>query len=327
MFTIASVNVAGLRGSTITGKGPKSGNGLQQWFDPLKLDILSIQETKATMEQSTKSLELLGINPSDYHLLNDQYRKGHAGISIWANPKTVKVNSVNTPLENHPLSEQYSFSGRYLELDVTFNNQPITIINSYWHHADSPTLKLMDGSLIDRDKSIHSMNSKHIFLDALFTRLKELLNQGKEFIIMGDFNIAHTDIDIKNFSGNKTKAGFLPEERAWLDLMFTASLATGAKEVYTYNKDIDYHAPKTKHFNEAGLGLIDVCREQWNDERIYTWWSNRGRAFDNDAGWRIDYQVATPKLAATAKSAEVQRQDSFLTRYSDHAPVVVSYDL
>ena len=116
-------------------------------------------------------------------------------------------------------------------------------------------------------------------------------------VAMGDVNIAHTNRDIRNWKGNLKTAGFLPEERAYLDSWF-------------------------------GSGWVDVHRALSGDvDGPYTWWSQRGKAFDNDAGWRIDYQIASPALAALATTARVDRQASWDTRWTDHAPLVVDYSL
>ena len=121
--------------------------------------------------------------------------------------------------------------------------------------------------------------------------------QGREFLVMGDFNIAHDRLDIKNWRANQKSEGFLPEERAWLDQVLT---------------------PRT---------LVDVVRRLHPDtEGPYSWWSWMGQAFTKDAGWRIDYQFATPGLARLARCGGTDRADSYEQRMSDHAPVVVDYD-
>lgn len=120
---------------------------------------------------------------------------------------------------------------------------------------------------------------------------------GREVVVCGDWNIAHKEADLKNWKANRKNAGFLPEEREWLT------------EVY------------------SGIGYVDVVRSLNPDgPGPYSWWSYRGRAFDNDSGWRIDLHVATPALAASATQATVERADSHDRRWSDHAPVTVTYD-
>lgn len=328
MFTVATINVAGLRGATITGKGPKMGHGLQEWWNEDRdqpLDVIALQETKVNEEQVSEPLKVLGVDSSDFYFQEDRFRKGHAGVALWVNPKTVSVEDLRMPLENQTDSERFSFSGRWLEADLS---NGVTVVSSYFHHADSPTTVSRDGVQIDRAKSEHSMESKYQFMDVVFARIRELLRTKSHVIVMGDINIAHHEIDLKNAKGNKTKAGFLPEERVWLDLLLSESDLDTIKNTYAYNSDLDYRPPKVSQFDQGFIGMHDVAREQWGpDTARYTWWTNMGRAFDNDAGWRIDYQFTDSELATLIRDARVDKQSSFLSRYSDHAPLVVSYDL
>jgi exodeoxyribonuclease-3 len=141
-----------------------------------------------------------------------------------------------------------------------------------------------------------SMDDKHAFLALATERMAELLADGRRVVVGGDLNIAHTDADLKNAKGNVGKAGCLPEERAWLTRWFDA-------------------------------GWVDVGRAHAGDvPGPYTWWSWRGKAFDNDAGWRIDYQVASPALAAAVRDVRVERAPTYDQRFSDHAPFVVDYE-
>ncbi len=142
-----------------------------------------------------------------------------------------------------------------------------------------------------------SMDDKHEFLGHATRRMAELLADGRPALVAGDLNIAHTDADLKNWKGNVGKAGCLPQERAWLTGWFES-------------------------------GWVDVARARAGDvPGPYTWWSWRGKAFDNDAGWRIDYQVATPALAARVQDVRVDRAAAYDQRFSDHAPLVVDYDV
>ncbi|MER8067244.1 exodeoxyribonuclease III [Streptomyces sp. NPDC094034] len=147
-------------------------------------------------------------------------------------------------------------------------------------------------------------DEKTRFMDEFLPYLEQLKKSaaadGREVLVCGDWNIAHQEADLKNWRANRKSSGFLPEERAWL----------------------------TRVFEETGAGYADVVRAQHPDqEGPYSWWSYRGRAFDNDTGWRIDYHVATPGLAARAVKAYVERAASHEERWSDHAPVTVTYDL
>ena len=134
---------------------------------------------------------------------------------------------------------------------------------------------------------------KFRFMDEFFPILKALRGEGREIVICGDWNIAHKEIDLKNWKGNLKNSGFLPEERAWLSRVFDE------------------------------LGWVDVYRRLYPaaEGEAYTWWSNRGQARAKNVGWRIDYQIATPGIAATAKEAAVYTA----RRFSDHAPLTVDY--
>ncbi len=135
-------------------------------------------------------------------------------------------------------------------------------------------------------------NFKYKVLDYLDKWLLEAKLSGREIIICGDWNIAHKEIDLKNWRNNRKNSGFLPEERAWM----------------------------TKIFSE--LGYVDVFRTLNPDPDQYTWWSNRGRAWDNNVGWRLDYQVATPGIGAKAVKQSIYKNQ----RFSDHAPLIIDYD-
>ena len=172
-----------------------------------------------------------------------------------------------------------------------------------WVEAD---IALPDGSLLTvASVYVHSggvgtpkQDDKMRFLDQMVARMRDIRASGAHGIITGDLNVGHTENDIKNWKGNVGKAGFLPAERAYLD----------------------------RASDEAGW--VDVHRALSGDvPGPYTWWSMRGKAFDTDTGWRIDYQLATPELAATATSASVDRAPSWAERWSDHAPLVIDYDV
>jgi exodeoxyribonuclease-3 len=147
-------------------------------------------------------------------------------------------------------------------------------------------------------ESPERMSEKLAFLAAATKRLEALRADGRHVLLTGDLNVAHREIDLKNWKGNLTSAGFLPEERAWFDELF------------------DVH------------GWVDVMRRLHGEVTgPYSWWSWRGKAFDNDAGWRIDYHIATPDLAAAAVVGTVDRAPTYADRWSDHAPVVVTYSV
>ncbi|PXA79574.1 exodeoxyribonuclease III [Auritidibacter sp. NML120636] len=141
-------------------------------------------------------------------------------------------------------------------------------------------------------------DDKYRFLDQMLVRMPELATEHRLAVVTGDLNVGHTELDIKNWKGNVKNSGFLPEERAYFD----------------------------RFFDPDQLNWVDVGRSLAGDiPGPYTWWSYRGKAFDNDAGWRIDYQIATPDLADKAITAVVDRAPSYDTRFSDHSPLVVDY--
>ncbi|HEY3486466.1 MAG TPA: exodeoxyribonuclease III, partial [Gammaproteobacteria bacterium] len=139
----------------------------------------------------------------------------------------------------------------------------------------------------------HRQQSKFRFLDFFMPMLEELRRNPREYILCGDWNIAHKEIDLKNWRGNRKNSGFLPEERAWLDRLFTQA------------------------------GFVDAFRVVNSQPDQYTWWSNRGQAWAKNVGWRIDYHIVTPGLADRIRSAEIYKQE----RFSDHAPLIMEYDL
>ena len=148
------------------------------------------------------------------------------------------------------------------------------------------------------DVDTPKQDDKYEFLDAMVDYLPKMQDRNPHSVVTGDLNVGHTELDIKNWKGNVKNAGFLPEERAYFD----------------------------KFFSEEHLSWVDVGRTvAGNVPGPYTWWSYRGKAFDNDAGWRIDYHMATPPLAEKVTKAVVDRAPSYDRRFSDHSPVVVDY--
>ena len=160
--------------------------------------------------------------------------------------------------------------------------------------ADFGNVSIISLYLPSGSSSPERQDAKFRFLDIFFPKMLALRAEGREIILCGDWNIAHQPIDLKNWKSNQKNSGFLPEERAWLSRVFEE------------------------------LGWVDVYRKlhpETTDE-CYTWWSNRGQAWAKNVGWRIDYQIATPGIAATARTASVYKE----TRFSDHAPLIIDYD-
>lgn len=275
MLRVSTVNVNGIRAAYRKGMGG--------WLEKRGVDILAIQEVRATLD------DLAGLLGDEWNVLHDEATaKGRAGVAL-ASRKAAQIHRVTFG------ADDFDSAGRWLEADYDVDGTIVTVVSTYVHSGEAGTPKQVE---------------KYTFLDTLLERLPELKRHNPLSVFMGDLNVGHRTLDIKNWRGNVKNSGFLPEERAYFDKIF------GAEGELGYNT------------GEAGLGWIDLGRRFAGEvEGPYTWWSNRGQAFDNDTGWRIDYQVATPELAAKAISYTVDRYASYDERWSDHAPVVVDYDL
>ena len=271
---IATINVNGVRAAYRKGMG--------DWLAGRDVDILAIQEVRA----STEDLE--GLLGPEWSILHDAATaKGRAGVAL-ASRSTAAIHRVELG------AEDFDSAGRWLEADYEVNGTIVTVVSTYVHSGETDTPKQVE---------------KYKFLDAMVARLPELEKHNELAVIMGDLNVGHRTLDIKNWKGNVKRAGFLPTEREYFDRILGAE------------SDDDYNAG-------AGLGWVDLGRRFAGEvPGPYSWWSNMGKAFDNDTGWRIDYQLATPALAARARSYTVDRAPSYAERWSDHAPVVVDYEL
>ncbi|MWV50635.1 exodeoxyribonuclease III [Rathayibacter sp. VKM Ac-2803] len=271
---IASVNVNGVRAAFRKGMG--------EWLASRDVDILALQEVRASTDDVT------GLLGDEWAVLHDEATaKGRAGVAL-ASRKRAAIHRVSLG------ADDFDSAGRWLEADYEVGDRTITVVSTYVHSGGVGTEKQVE---------------KYKFLDAMRARLPELQAHNPLAVVMGDLNVGHRTLDIKNWKGNTKKAGFLPEERAYFD------------EFVGAEGDEDYNAG-------AGLGWVDLGRRFAGEvPGPYTWWSQRGQAFDTDTGWRIDYQLATPELAALARTYEIDRASAWDTRWSDHAPVVVDYDL
>lgn len=279
---IATVNTNGVRASFRKGMG--------DWLEARNVDILALQEVRA----STEDLEAL-LGP-EWDILHDAATaKGRAGVAIASRPaehfrRGASIHRVELG------SPTFDSAGRWLEADYEVGDRVITVVSTYVHSGEVDTPKQAE---------------KYRFLNAMMKRMPEIAAHSELAVIVGDLNVGHRELDIKNWRGNRKSAGFLPKERAYFDRMFTPA---GTR------------ALTADGVRRAGLGWVDVGR-RWAGEvdGPYTWWSQRGAAFDTDTGWRLDYHVATPALAATVQGYWVDRAESWDKRWSDHAPVVVDY--
>ncbi|WP_299304684.1 exodeoxyribonuclease III [uncultured Brachybacterium sp.] len=268
---LATVNVNGLRDA--------ARKGMDDWLSSTPADVITLQEVRAPEEL------LAGLMGEGWSIVGEASQlKGRAGVAIAARTSLERIDLAGVR-RGLPGLDEDAHTGRWLEADLEDplgDGTTMTVISCYVHSGNT--------------EKPQTMIDKYAFLDVMMERLETLRGEGRHVVLTGDINIAHTEWDIKNWKGNLKSAGFLPEERAYLDRLTTAA------------------------------GYVDVHRTLHGDgPGPYTWWSQRGKAFDNDAGWRIDYQLATEGLAAKASSAQVDRAPSYDTRWSDHAPLVVSY--
>lgn len=260
LLRVTSLNVNGLRSAFR--------KGLPQWLETHTPDVVCLQEIKAHEADLDEAL----LKPTQYDgHFHCAEKKGYSGVGIYTR------HAADT-IEAGIGLDEFDREGRL----IAANWPGLTIVSAY----------LPSGSSGDERQAV-----KMRFLDAFAPWLESLMQKhresGHEFIICGDWNIAHKEIDLKNWRGNRKNSGFLPEERDWLTHVFD------------------------------NIGFVDVFRALEPGEDHYTWWSNRGQAWAKNVGWRIDYQIATPGIAARAKRAEIFKAE----RYSDHAPLTIDYDV
>jgi exodeoxyribonuclease-3 len=252
---VITLNVNGIRSA--------DRKGLSRWLahgEPW--DIVCLQEIKAARADVPRAM----LAPRKAHAaFHPADRKGYAGVALYATAAPRVAMGFGSP--------EFDAEGRYLEAHFA----GVTIISVY----------LPSGS-----SGPHRQASKFRFLEAFLPHLAQLRRKKREIILCGDWNIAHKEIDLKNWRSNRKNSGFLPEERAWLSRVFD------------------------------DLGFVDVFRRIDPRPEQYTWWSNRGQAWEKNVGWRIDYQIATPGIAAKATAAKIYTA----RRFSDHAPLIIDYD-
>jgi len=273
---IATVNTNGVRAAYRKGMG--------EWLDARGVDILALQEVRA----STEDLEAL-LGP-EWDILHDAATaKGRAGVAL-ASRNKASIHRVTLG------ADDFDSAGRWLEADYEVGDRIITVVSTYVHSGEVGSPK---------------QDEKWKFLDAMEARLPELEKHGELSLIVGDLNVGHRELDIRNWRGNRKSAGFLPRERAYFDRFF----GPAGQQIETVDGETG-----------TGHGWVDVGRRHAGEvDGPYTWWSQRGQAFDNDSGWRIDYHLASPALAATVVDYSVDRAAAYDQRWSDHSPVVVDY--
>lgn len=251
---IISLNCNGIRAA--------ERKGVFAWLEAQQADVVCLQETRADLDQ----IPAPQFYPDGYHCVyNPAQKRGYSGTAIYARQTPDKVITAYGDAE-------FDNEGRYLE----FRYSNLSVISLYAPSGSS---------------SEERQQAKYRFMDSFGAHLQKLRKQRRQIVICGDWNIAHREIDLKNWRGNRKNSGFLPEERAWMEQLF------------------------------SDWGYVDSFRQMEPETEQYTWWSNRGQAWAKNVGWRIDYQVCTPKIAKTACHWSVFRDE----RFSDHAPLTMDY--
>lgn len=255
MIRVITLNLNGIRSAVR--------KGFFEWMAKQDADVICLQELKAQDADLQKIFQPEGYQ-GYFHCAE---KKGYSGVGIYARKPPQKiVTGLGWP--------DADTEGRCIEVDFG----GFSVISVYLPSGTSGE---------------HRQAIKFDFLKRYAEHLKKLSQQPHEYIICGDWNIAHKQIDLKNWRGNQKNSGFLPEERAWMDELF------------------------------GPLGYVDAFREVNQEADQYTWWSNRGQAWAKNVGWRIDYQVITPGLKKSVKSVSIYKE----TRFSDHAPLLIDYDI
>jgi len=252
---VITVNVNGIRSA--------QSKGFFDWARRQRADVICLQETKAQEHQLDADRFRLNGYGAWFH---DAQKKGYSGVALYSRHEPDRVaTGLDWP--------EMDAEGRYIQADFG----SLSIASIY----------LPSGSSSEERQQV-----KFRFLEGFVPRLRRMRRARREFILCGDWNIAHRNIDLRNWRSNQKNSGFLPEERAWLDEVFDE------------------------------VGFVDVFRQVDQRPDQYTWWSNRGQAWAKNVGWRIDYQVATPGIARTARAARIYKD----RRFSDHAPLIIDYD-
>ena len=252
---IVSVNVNGIRSA--------ARKGFYQWLPAQRADFVCMQEVKAHESDLEPSI----LAPKNYHAaFSCAEKRGYSVVGLYSRHKPDSV-------QRGFGSKEFDAEGRYVEMRFG----KLSVVSVYFPSgASSPERQL----------------AKFRFLDEVKPYLQSLAGSGREVVLCGDWNIAHKEIDLRNWRSNQKNSGFLPEERAWISHVFD------------------------------GIGLVDVFRRLNGKPDQYTWWSNRGDSWNKNVGWRIDYHVATAGLAKTAKKESIYKTK----RFSDHAPLTIDYD-
>ena len=258
MFRLVSLNLNGIRSAAT--------KGFEAWAQGMAADCMGVQEIKAQADTVVGRFDKLGAMTGHFHYAD---RRGYSGVGLYSRKTpTAVITGIG--------DKEFDAEGRYVEARFDNTRRKLSIISCYFPSGSSGEER---------------QQAKFRFLALMAPRLKALAAE-RELILVGDINIAHKEIDLKNWRGNQKNSGFLPEERAWM----------------------------THLLDE--IGLVDVFRTLNPHPEQYTWWSNRGQAWAKNVGWRLDYHLATPGIAKHAKAEHIHLEP----RFSDHAPLVIDYD-
>ena len=261
MFRLVSLNLNGIRSA--------AAKGFEAWAEGVGADCMGVQEVKAQADTVVGRYDRVAGLDGHFHYAE---KKGYSGVALYTRkPPTAVVCGIGNP--------EFDAEGRYVEARFDDGGR-----------RHSPTFSVVSCYFPSGSSGEHRQDAKYRFLALMAPHLRQLAAQ-RELILVGDINIAHREIDLKNWKGNRKNSGFLPEERAWMSSLLD------------------------------DLGLVDVFRTLNPHPEQYTWWSNRGQAWAKNVGWRIDYHVATPGIAATAKAVSIYKDE----RFSDHAPLIIDY--
>ncbi|MFH7041867.1 exodeoxyribonuclease III [Paucibacter sp. JuS9] len=254
--------------ANLNGIRSASTKGFFDWAPSQRADAIGVQEVKAQADVVDGQFDSIGKLQGHFHYAE---KKGYSGVGLYTRDEPSElIIGFGSP--------EFDAEGRWVEKRFDKPGRKLSLISCYFPSGSSGE---------DRQQA------KFRFLALMYPHLMALKAE-REFILVGDINIAHQQADLKNWRSNQKNSGFLPEERAWL----------------------------TQLFGEGGL--VDVYRQLEPDttDDCYTWWSNRGQAYANNVGWRLDYHFATPALAALAKRCAIYKEQKF----SDHAPLTIDYD-
>ncbi|MFG6486657.1 exodeoxyribonuclease III [Roseateles sp. BYS78W] len=255
--------------ANLNGVRSAASKGFFDWLDQQQADAVGVQELKAQADVVEAKFRSCGKLDGHFHYAE---KKGYSGVGLYTREQPSDV------ITGLGIAE-FDSEGRWVEKRFDKPGRKLSLISVYFPSGTSGEER---------------QQVKYRFLDAMYPHLQALKAE-REFILVADVNIAHKEIDLKNWRGNQKNSGFLPEERAWLTRLFDTA---------------------------EGAGLVDVFRTLNDKAEQYTWWSNRGAARANNVGWRLDYHLATPGVAALAKAESIYTGQMF----SDHAPLTIDYD-